>query len=422
MNTQRESVAVVGAGVSGLTAAYLLQRRYDVTLFEADDRLGGHAHTHEVVSPTGHALAIDSGFIVYNEDTYPTLVRLFAELGVATQPTDMGMSVRCDGCGLEYASGRQLAGLTADRSIARRPRYWLMLAEIIRFYRHARRVLAHPAGAEMTLGEFLKGGGYSDYFTSHFMLPMVSAVWSTGPVVAMHYPASYLFTFLDNHGMLSLNGAMPWRTVAGGCRSYVERAVKELTAVQTSTPVRSVTRSGYGVEVRDDADRRHNFDRMVMATHADTTLTLLTDPTPLERKVLGAFRYSENEAVLHRDDSLLPRRQAARVSWNYLMPSCQADQEQVVVSYDANRLQRLHSADPYLVTLNGAARIDPELVVARMTYQHPIYTTTSVAAQSGLAALNRDRTAYAGSYHGWGFHEDGCRSGAAAAASFGVQW
>jgi predicted NAD/FAD-binding protein len=417
----RERVAVVGAGVAGLTAAYVLQQRYDVTLYEAEDRLGGHAHTHDVVSDDSGLVAVDSGFIVHNERTYPHLLRLFRELEVTTQPTEMSMSIRCEGCGLEYAGARGLAGLFAQRSSSRNPAFLRMLVEVKRFHRRAKRVLADGSD-ELTLREFLAAGGFSSYFVRHFMVPVVSCVWSAAPDVALAYPARYLFRFLDNHGMLSVTGSPTWRTVVGGSRVYVERAVKQLTAVSVATPVRAVERHVDGVTVRDDADEVRSFDRVVVATHADTALQLLTDPTPAEQDILGAFRYSRNDTVLHTDDRILPRSPGARASWNYLLPECTSPSGAVLVSYDMNRLQRLTSSTPYVVTLNATDRIAGDRVIARMLYEHPIYTTASVSAQPHLPALNDGRIAFAGAYHGWGFHEDGCRSGVDAAASLGVAW
>jgi predicted NAD/FAD-binding protein len=412
---------VVGSGVAGLTAAYLLQRQFDVTLYEASDRLGGHAHTHDVVSPDAGIITVDSGFIVYNDSTYPQLRRLLAELGVATQPADMSMSIHCDGCGLEYAGGRGPGGLLAQARSTVRPAFLKMLFEVGRFYRQAKAVIA--AGDDgLTLRAFLAHGGFSDYFVRHFVVPVVSCVWSAATDAALEYPARYLFVFLDNHGMLSVTGAPAWRTVTGGSRTYVDRIAKELHAVQTATPVRSVARAAGQVEIRDEFDQVARFDGVVMATHADTALHLLERPTEAERSTLGAFTYSRNETWLHADASLLPTSKRARSSWNYLLPGCDTDTEAVLVSYDMNRLQSLASRTPYIVTLNATDRIDPDLVVARMTYEHPIYTLESVAAQHHLPGLNDGTVAYAGAYHGWGFHEDGCRSGVAAAASFGVTW
>lgn len=417
------AVAVVGSGVAGLTAAYLLQRAgRDVTLFEADGRVGGHAHTHELPTSDGGTAFVDSGFIVHNERTYPNLLRLFAELGVATQESDMSMSVRCEGCGLEYAGARKIGGLFPQASNAARPQYLRMLGEVVRFHRHARRVLADERAGDVTLGAFLAIGGYSRYFVEHFMLPVVSAVWSAGETVSMAYPARYLFTFLNHHGLLAIGGSPQWRTVTGGSRSYVERVVKGLSAVHVSTPVRAVTRVAGGVEIRDDADQVHRAGQVVIATHPDQALALLAEPTADERAVLGAFAYSQNTTQLHHDTSILPRRANARASWNYLKSACSSQDRPVIVSYDMNRLQRLSEPDDYVVTLNGTDRVDQDRVLATMHYEHPIYTPESVAAQRRLPALNDGTVAYAGAYHGWGFHEDGCAAGVRAAESLGAGW
>jgi len=418
-----ERIAVVGSGVSGLTAAHALSRSSVVTLFEADDRLGGHAHTHDVADSSGRTIPVDSGFIVHNRQTYPTLLKLFAELGVATQASEMSMSVRCDGCGLEYAGAKGVRGLFASPH-ATDPRYLRMLGEVRKFHRQARRVLVAEHLDTLTLGGFLEVGGYSRYFVRHFMMPFVSAVWSAGPTTSLQYPARYLFQFFAHHGYLSVGGSPEWRTVTGGSRSYVETLAKQLTATRLNTPVRSVTRHADGVSITDGDGTMHAFDRVVIATHADEALRLLHDPTAAERDVLGAFSYSRNETVLHRDTSMLPRHAGARASWNYRMPSCAAGErgERTMLSYDMNRLQSLNSTDTYVVTLNQTTGIDASEVIATMDYTHPIYTLESVAAQRRLPELSGGRTAFAGAYHGWGFHEDGCASGARAAEALGARW
>ena len=422
----RERVAVVGSGVAGLTAAHLLQRRFDVTLIEADDRLGGHAHTHEHVSPGAGLVRVDSGFIVHNRVTYPNLMRLFGELRVPTVPTGMSMSVRCDGCGLEYAGALGAGGVFAQTRSLARPAFLRMLAEVHRFHRHARRLLdeQETVGEEATLGDFLREGRYSRYFVNHFMIPVVSAVWSAGPEVALRYPARYLFRFLDNHGMLSVRGSHQWYTVAGGSRTYVDAVAKHLTEIRTSTPVTRISRhpDRSGIEVTTADGTTERFDRAVVATHADTALRLLAHPTETERAALGAFLYSRNRTVLHRDDTILPRSTRARAAWNYLLDDCGSEGDRAAVSYDMNRLQHLPERARYLVTLNATERIDPDRIVAEMDYAHPIYTPESVAAQKLLPCLNDDRLAFAGAYHGWGFHEDGCRAGVAAAESLGSGW
>ncbi|WIX89700.1 FAD-dependent oxidoreductase [Amycolatopsis sp. DG1A-15b] len=422
MEITGERIGVIGSGVAGLTAAYLLQRKYEVLLFEADDRLGGHAHTHDVPSTHGGTVGVDSGFIVHNERTYPNLLKLFGELGVATRDTEMSMSIRCDGCGLQYAGAKGVRGLFAQRANAVRGRYLRMLTEVKRFHRHAKGLLAATDAGDVTLGAFLAIGGYTRYFVDHFMLPLVSTVWSADRADTLRYPARYLFEFLRNHGMLSVQDSPAWRTVVGGSREYVELAAKQLTAVHLSTPVRSVLRTAGGVEIRDDADTPHRVDKVVVATHADQALSLLANPTAAEREVLGAFRYSENEAWLHTDTSVLPSRPGARAGWNYRAPACGAPTGAVQVSYDMNRLMRLDEPTGYVVTLNPGNGPGREHVVARMRYEHPVYTPESVAAQRRLAGLNDGVLAYAGAYHGWGFHEDGCASGARAAESLGVAW
>ncbi|MFJ4921566.1 NAD(P)/FAD-dependent oxidoreductase [Streptomyces sp. NPDC088725] len=424
MSGERRRTAVVGSGVAGLTAAYVLRREHDVELYEADDRLGGHAHTHDVPSADGRVHRVDTGFIVHNERTYPSLLRLFGELGVTTQESEMSMSVRCAGCGLEYAGARGLTGLFAQPRNALRPRYLRMLTEVPNFHRQARRLLASrdSADAALTLGEFLARGRFSPYFTAHFMTPLVSAVWSCDATTAMRYPARYLFRFMDHHGMLAIKGSPVWRTVGGGSRAYVDLVAKRLAAVHTSTPVRSVRRLADGVEITADDGVPRRYDSVVVAVHPDQALRLLADATDDERRVLGAFKYSRNPTQLHTDTAVLPRSGGARASWNLWLPSCEAGADAVRVSYDMNRLQRLDAPETYVVTLNGAERVDTDKVLARMVYEHPVYTPESVAAQEELPSLSGPVTAFAGAYHGWGFHEDGCRSGVEAAAALGVTW
>lgn len=427
----RRRIAVVGSGVAGLTAAHILQRAADVTLYEADSRLGGHAHTHELLDGSGRSVNVDTGFIVHNARTYPNLLRLFGELDIATQESEMSMSVRCAGCGLEYAGARGLGGLFPSPANLARPRYLYLLSEVVRFHRRARATLAEPtsdssgstdgAGTE-TMDEFLARGRFSNYFRLHFVTPLISAVWSCAPELAGRYPARYLFEFLDNHGMLSVTGSPQWRTVVGGSASYVDKAAKQLSAVLTSTPVRAISRTGDGVRIRDDADQLQQFDAAVIASHPHQALRMLADPTVAERHALAAISYSINPTILHTDTSVLPRSPRAQSSWNYLLPACDASASSVHVSYDMNRLQRLDADTRYLVTLNDDGAVEPDLVLDRMVYEHPVFTPESVAAQAELPALNDGVLAYAGAYHGWGFHEDGCRSGVAAARSLGVDW
>lgn len=418
----RREVAVIGSGVAGLTAAYVLARRDRVTLYERDDRLGGHAHTHEVELAPGHRVPVDSGFIVHNDRTYPTLLRLFEELGVRTRETDMSMSVRADDAGLEYAGAKGLAGLFATPRMVVDPRYLHLLREVPRFHRAARELLRqHDSG--ITLAEFLHRHGFGRYFTDYFMTPLVAAVWSCDPRLGAQYPAQYLFRFLDHHGMLTVYGSPVWRTVVGGSARYVARIAARIDEIRTGTPVLAVAERPDGVIVTDSGSARR-FDVVVVATHPRQALALLDAPSPAARSVLGAMPYSVNHAQLHTDESLLPRARRARASWNYLVPPGGGDATGVIVSYDITRLMRLDEvADRrVLVTLGGAKLVHPDRVLAEMTYEHPIYTPESVAAQRRLPELDSDRLAFAGAYHGWGFHEDGARSGLRAAERLGGRW
>lgn len=411
-------IAVIGSGISGLTAGYILSRTEHVTLFEADDRLGGHAHTHLVGA---RRLPVDTGFIVYNERTYPLLTRLFAELSVTTRASEMSMSVTCSGCGVRYAGKRGLAGLRAG--VARGgARYLRMLTEIPRFHRAARRVLESGTFGDLSIGEFLRMGGYSRYFTTHFVIPLIAAVWSCPPGTALDYPAGYLFAFLENHGMLSVTGSPQWRTVEGGSRRYVERIAARLGDVRLAAPVRSVRRHPGGVAIRDASGTESWFDAAVIATHPDQALSLLDPPTEAEKDVLGAIGYTTNQAVLHTDSRLLPADAAVRASWNYALSCRGPGASRARISYHLNRLQGLPPGPDYVVTLGGQPEVDPELIVASMDYAHPAYTRESVAAQQRLPELNTAVTAFAGAYHGWGFHEDGCRSGVTAARALGGTW
>ncbi|UNB53829.1 NAD(P)/FAD-dependent oxidoreductase [Mycolicibacterium sp. YH-1] len=414
------SIAVIGSGIAGLTAAHVLSARDQVTLYEADTRLGGHAHTHFVDDGDGRVIGIDSAFLVHNDRTYPTLCRLFGELGIATNDTDMSMSVRDDVSGLEYAGARGIGGLFPSIGSLAKPRYLLMLAEVRRFHRVASALLAdESAGDGEPLGDFVRRHGFSDYFVEHFARPLVAAVWSCAPGAAMGYPARYLFVFLEHHGMLSVFGSPTWRTVVGGSATYVNAIAETLHEVSMGTPVTAVRRIPEGVLVSagDSAPRR--FDAAVVATHPEQALHMLAEPTSAERAVLGAMPYSINHAQLHTDASVLPRRPRARASWNYLVTH---DSDTVLVTYDVTRLMHLGGATRYLVTLGGGHRVDQSTVIAEMTYAHPLYTPESVAAQGRLPDLDDDRVVFAGAYHGWGFHEDGAASGLRAAERLGADW
>ncbi len=450
-------VAVIGSGVSGLTAAYLLSRSHHVTLYEEQQRLGGHAHTHTVPVGRGGELRVDSGFIVHNDRTYPLLRRLFGELGVATRSTEMSMSIRSDAAGIEYAGGRGLRGFVArPRQLLRRD-YLTMLGAVRRFHEAARAFLdATDDSDTTTYGEFIASGGYPASFTELYAVPLVSCVWSSGPGDAVDFPARYLFRFLAHHGMLSIGDSPQWMTVVGGSATYVDAISQRLPAVRVGSGVTHLARGEDGVLVTDVTGAAARYDRVVVATHADEALTLLDDATPLEKEVLSAFRYSRNETVLHQDTSLLPRARQARASWNYLVSDGRGAGDAApgagdaapgagdasrgagsasregndasrtgqgpIVTYWMNRLQGLPAEHPLLVTLNGRHLIDEGTVLAVMDYAHPIHDLGAVSAQRRLPELTTNRIAFAGAYHGWGFHEDGCRSGVEAAKAFGVSW
>lgn len=416
MHAHGRSVAVIGSGVAGLVAAHALSARDRVTLFEADTRIGGHAHTHYVDRGDGSIVGVDSAFLVHNDRTYPTLCRLFDDLGIATQETDMSMSVRDDASGLEYAGARGIGGLISSWSSLRRPRYLLMLAEIKRFHAVATQLLETDA-ADVTLDTFLDRHRFSRYFVDHFMTPLVAAVWSCPPGEALRYPARYLFVFLEHHGMLSVFGSPRWRTVVGGSANYVEAILNRLDELCAGDPVTSVQRVAGGVEITARTTRV--FDAAVIATHPDQALLMLAQPSGAERAVLGAIPYCTNHAQLHTDESVLPRHHRARASWNYLVTP---NDDSVLVTYDVTRLMRLDGPRRFLVTLGGRDHVDPAAVLAEMTYSHPMYTPESVAAQQLLPTLNDGRLAFAGAYHGWGFHEDGAASGLRAARRLGAQW
>ncbi|MBL1077148.1 FAD-dependent oxidoreductase [Nocardia sp. 2] len=415
-------VAVIGSGAAGLTAAHVLAKHDRVTLYEKDSRLGGHAHTHELEFAPGRRVHVDSGFIVHNDRTYPTLVRLFAELGVHTRETEMSMSVRADHAGVEYAGAKGLAGLFPAPRMLRDPRHLALLAQVPRFHRAARNALRR-ADSGMTLADFLERHRFGRHFTEFFVTPLVAAVWSCDPRLAARYPAHYLFRFLDHHGMLTVYGSPVWRTVIGGSARYVEKIAANLDEIRMGTAVSAVAERPDGVLVIEPAATRR-FDAVVVATHPRQALELLADPTPRQRAVLGAMPYSVNPALLHTDESVLPRTRGARAAWNYLVPAAGSRADGVVVTYDLTRLMGLdHIADRrFLVTLGGAHLIDSARVLAEMTYEHPIYTPESVAAQQHLPELGTDRIAFAGAYHGWGFHEDAALSGLRAAERLGGHW
>jgi predicted NAD/FAD-binding protein/DUF1365 family protein len=404
--------------VAGLTAAWIIAKSADVTLFEADERLGGHADTHDV-DMGGQSIAVDTGFIVHNERTYPVLLRLFDELAVTTRPSEMSLSTRDDAAGIEWAGALGVRGLFPRPRLLAHLGHLRMLLEIPRFHRRAKRLLTSADNAQ-TLDEFLAAGGFSPHFRRHFMEPLVAAVWSCDPAIAGEYPAAYLFSFLDHHGMLRVFGSPEWRTIVGGSRTYVDQIAAGIQDVRAGTKVTTVTEDPWGISVTDGSGATTDFDAAVIATHPSQALDLLGSPTEFQHAVLADLRYSLNEALLHTDASLLPGARNARAAWNFLRR--RERDGGLTVTYDLSRLQGLATHEPLLLTLGGSDLVHPERVLERIEYEHPIYTPASVAAQARLPEINTSRLVFAGAYHGWGFHEDGARSGQAAAKHLGFSW
>lgn len=411
-------VAIVGSGIAGMTTAWLLHRDHEVTMFEANDYVGGHTCTVDEVSG-GRTHAVDTGFIVFNERTYPNFVRLLKTLGVAWQPSDMSFSVRADDDDVEY-NGTSLDTLFAQRRNLVRPSFLRMVRQILRFNREAT-AFAAAGDAETTLGEFLARGGYGREFRDHYILPMGCAIWSADRAMMDRFPFRYFAKFFANHGMLSVDDRPQWLVIRGGSRAYVE----PLTApfrdrIRLRTPVEAVRRGADGVEVVPAGAPAERFDAVVLASHADQSLRMLADPTDEERAVLSAFPYQGNRTTLHTDASILPRRRRAWAAWNYLLDEGSADAAGPSVTYWMNRLQSLDAADEFCVTLNRDDRVDASRVRRTFHYEHPIYTREGVALQGRQAELcGRDRTFFCGAYWGFGFHEDGVRSALVVGEKFG---
>lgn len=407
-------IAVVGSGVSGLSAAWLLSTRHDVTLFEQADRLGGHANTAVVDTPDGR-VEVDTGFIVYNHETYPNLVALLDHLGVATHETEMSLSVSRHGGGLEYA-GTSLGTVFAQPVNMVRPGFWSMLRDLRRFYETAPRDLAELAVHPLSLGEYLESRGYGARFRDDHLLPMAAAIWSAPPTTMLDYPAASFIRFYENHGLLKLYARPAWHTIVGGSKAYVQRLARRLDGkIRSGTKVVEIARSGSGVVVRTADSEPERFDHVVLATHADEALALLADATDKERRLLGAFRYSRNQAILHTDPRLMPRRRHVWSSWNYI------ESGDAYVTYWMNRLQRLPTSSPIFVTLNPPASLAGTLILKTENYTHPIFDSAAIEAQRLLWPMQGERnTWYCGAYFGAGFHEDGLQAGLAVAEDLGA--
>ena len=403
-------IAIVGTGVSGLTAAHRLAPDHDVTVFEKSDYAGGHSNTIAVLDE-GEELGLDTGFIVYNERTYPRFTQLLAELGVATQPSEMSFSASCRRCAVEY-SGNGFGGLFARPASLVRASHWRMLLDILRFNREGRAAIDDPRWSGATLGEYLREARYSPSFARHYALPMGGAIWSADIETFEDFPLVYFLRFFENHGLLTVNDQPEWRTVVGGSRCYVRAITDRLgDRLRLSTPVRTIRRARGSVEITLEDGSRAAFDRVVVATHANEALRLLADPSEDERRALGAIRYQPNEALLHTDERVMPRSRRAWASWNVDLDDCTARGSALSMTYSLNHLQRLRSKRRFFVTLNDRESIAPESVLRRIAYDHPVYTHETLAAQTALRAMNGTRgTFYGGAYLGYGFHEDGVAS------------
>ena len=411
-------IAIVGSGIAGLGAAWLLSRHHEVVLFESQDRLGGHTHTHRV-SQQGREYSVDTGFIVFNPENYPLLTRMFDELGVVSQPTTMGFSVHNGASGLEY-NATNLNAMFCQRRNLLSPRFLRMVREILRFYRESPALL-DEAGDGPTLGNYLSSEGYSELFVNDHLVPMACALWSSPSRRILDFPAKCLVRFMANHRMLQVQGRPGWRVVGGGSSTYISALQSSWqAAVRLGTAVRAIRREADAVVLSTSAGDEH-FDQVVLACHADDSLAMLSDPSADEASILGAMRFQDNDTVLHTDARMLPRRRAAWAAWNAYVPA--EPEAHCTVSYCMNLLQSIDSPDPFIVTLNRSHDIDPAKILARMNYRHPVYDHASVAAQGRRGDINGvRRTWFAGAYWGFGFHEDGLRSGVDVARELGVSW
>ena len=407
-------IAIIGTGIAGNVAAWQLRDRHDITVYESGSYVGGHTNTIDV-DEGGRSLAVDTGFIVYNERTYPNFIRILDEIGQASKPTEMSFSVHSGNGRLEY-NGSSLNGLFAQRSNLLRPSFLRMVRDILRFFRDATQDI-YRFGRHLTLGEYLSARGYSKAFVDDYLVPMTAAIWSAAPGAILEMPALFLVRFFKNHGLLQLKDRPQWYVIEGGSREYVRRLTAgHADRIRLNEAVTSIARTPGGVQVTSAGGGSEIYDYVFMACHSDQALALLRDPTDDERDVLGAIGYQPNEAVLHTDASVLPRRRRAWAAWNYFIP--EDPHGNVAVSYNMNILQGLDTKETYVVTLNDDRRIDPGKIIRRIQYDHPMYTLETIAAQRRQRDINCDRTFYCGAYWRNGFHEDGVVSALDAVAHF----
>ena len=411
-------IAIIGTGISGMVAAWYLQREHSITVFEANDYVGGHTHT-VTVEKDGRPYAIDTCFIVFNKRTYPNFCKLLDLLGVESQESEMSFSVKCERTGLEYC-GTSLNTLFAQRTNLFRPSFLQMLMEILRFNRQSPQLLSEDS-SDISLGDYLDRGHYSETFRENYLIPMGAAIWSTSPSKMLEFPARYFIQFLVNHGLVTLTDRPIWRTIVGGSWRYIDRLTESFRdRIRLNCPVISVRRNEDHVNVTS-ASGPEQFDQVVFATHGDQALRLLSDPSAVEREVLTPFVCSKNIAVLHTDASLLPKRRRAWASWNYHLSNSPLDAPSV--TYQMNILQRLSSTEPFCVTLNREDAIRPDKILGRFVYEHPIYSPAAVLSQRRHTEISNlsNRTHFCGAYWGFGFHEDGVKSALVVAKAFGIE-
>jgi predicted NAD/FAD-binding protein len=411
------NIAIVGSGIAGLTCAYLLGRRHDVTVFEAGAWVGGHTHT-VTVTVDGRDYAVDTGFIVFNDWTYPNFIRLLGQLGVNSKATEMSFSVTDPDIGLEY-NGNNLDSLFAQRSNLLSPGFWGMLRDILRFNKEARRDLAEQRiASDTTLDDYLKAGGYGERFILHYIVPMGAAIWSMPMAEMLNFPLQFFVRFFENHGLLSVSNRPQWRVIEGGSSAYLAPLTASFKErIRVNCPVNRIERNEHGVVIHSPVGIEH-FDKVVLACHSDQALRLLANPSRAEREILGTLPYADNEVVLHTDTRLLPMRKRAWASWNYRLGG--AGHTHAAVTYDMNILQGIQSDTTFCVSLNQSAGISPSKVLARFTYAHPQFSLAAVAAQQRWAELDgAQHTHYCGAYWANGFHEDGVVSALRVAAAFG---
>ena len=407
-------IAVIGTGIAGNVAAYKLRQQHDITVYESAPYVGGHSNTVEVDEP-GRQLAVDTGFIVFNDRTYPNFIRLLDEIGQPSQRSEMSFSVRSQDGALEY-NGKSLDALFAQRSNLLRPGFYRMLRDILRFNAAAEQQLGSLA-ADMALRDYLLSNAYSKEFIEYYLVPMAAAIWSAEPVRILDMPAQFLVRFFANHGLLQLRDRPTWRVIAGGSREYVRKLVAgHRNRIRLNSPVRSLRRTAGGVELRSGSAEPELFDAVFVACHSDQALRMLAAPSAVEREVLGAIRYQSNTAILHTDARVLPTRRKAWAAWNYHLP--QDPTEHVAVTYNMNILQGFDAEQQYCVTLNNDRGIDPDRIIKRIYYEHPMFSREAVLAQQRQQELNCDRLFYCGAYWRNGFHEDGVVSALAALQHF----